>query len=116
MTQAMHAAGLTGSAVEDIHPSGTLNGTPDCLASYLLQIIPAAKTPGVTAALTHAMTRAGWTTDPNSAADTTTLDHGDWTITISHQASGTDVSPATGKIRTGPLAFFQAKNNTFDCN
>jgi hypothetical protein len=115
MTQAMQAAGLTASAIENIHPSGTLTGAPDCLASYLIQI-PLAKTPAVTAALTQAMTHAGWTADPSAAAGTVALDHGDWTLTVSHQTSGTDVDPATGKVRTGPLTFFQAKNNTFDCN
>jgi hypothetical protein len=115
MAQAMHTAGLTGSTIENLHPTGTLNGTPACLSSYLLQI-PTANTAAVTTALTHTMTRAGWTNDPNSSAGTTTLDHGNWTLTISHQTSGTDIDPATGKTLTGPLTFFQAKNNTLDCS
>ncbi|WP_037605459.1 hypothetical protein [Streptacidiphilus rugosus] len=115
MAQAMRAAGFDASNTENLHPSGSLTGVKYCLNSYLL-VVSEAKAAQVSASLAGSMKAAGWKPDPGAAPGAVTLERGDWQLTVTHQSSGTDVSPATGKVRNAPLSFFQAKDTSFDCS
>ncbi|WP_042382275.1 hypothetical protein [Streptacidiphilus melanogenes] len=117
MNQAVSAAGLKGDAVVDLHPGGSLTSTSAkyCLNSLLL-LVPNAHAAQVATTLEHAVKASGWTPDAGAGPDTIALDHGDWTITVAHQNAGNDTDPATGKVRTGPMTFFQAKDNSLDCS
>ncbi|WP_370093520.1 hypothetical protein [Streptacidiphilus sp. MAP12-20] len=115
MSHAMTAAGLNTTTAENIHPKGSLTSVKYCLNSFLL-LVPAAQADQVATSLGDSMKAAGWAVDTTAATGTIALDRGEWVLTITHQTAGTDIDPATGKIRTGPMSFFQAKNTSFECS